>query len=144
MTAQQIFAVDEFADVRAQAIQAFGHDASYAVQMASQANTILTKRFVWKLRTELRTAEKKARTSCKESGSFVCRATTPCGTGACRFAEGDLAVLKVDDASGDPSRQQARPQKGSGPYDLETALPALRELRTARQSEHDRVEQVCA
>lgn len=129
VTTQQIFAVDEFADVRAQATQAFGRDASYAAQMAVQANTIIGKRYVWMLRTELRKAEKKARTLCEKSGSFVCPASTPCGTGQCKFAEGDLTLIEVDDASGDPKRQQDRPQEGSGPYDLETALPMLGKLR---------------
>ena len=123
---QQTFAVTPFADIRAQALAAFGQDPSYAVSMARQANTILNKRDVWKYRTELRKAEKKARKLCTEAGAFICQATTPCGTGQCKFAEGDLTLLEVDDSSG--STERPKPSN-AGPYDLEAALPALRELR---------------
>jgi len=120
--------VEPFAAVRNQALMAFGEDPAYAVSMAKQANTILNKRAVWQLRLELREAEAKARTLCNASGSFVCRATTPCGTGDCKFAVGDLTLLEVDDPTGDTRRPQ---RSQAGPYSLESALPSLKALRSS-------------
>lgn len=127
MVKQLMVAVEPFAAVRDEALAAFGEDPAYAVSMAKQANTILNKRAVWALRMELREAESKARSLCRESGSFVCRATTPCGTGQCKFAEGDLTLLEMDNCSGEVMRPQKNP---AGAYSLESALAPLKALRS--------------
>lgn len=100
-------------------------DVSYAVAVCSGARSIESKRAVWKLRLELRAASKKARWECSKRKPFVCNNVSPCGLGACAFAEGELRLLTIES----PGHTE-RPQEDSMPsYSLEGAVESLRQLR---------------
>ncbi len=102
------------------ALAAFGTDVSYAVAIARAADVIVAKRRAWVARRTLVAAEATARAECAEV-SFECHAMSPCGTGDCKFARGDLAAL-VAPAAGPVSRPQA---VSTGGYDLQPAITAL-------------------
>lgn len=120
--------VSGFADAVTAAAAAFEEDVSYAVDMMQKARGIKHKREVCTLRKELRKAEEAARTQCIEEPPFWCRTQSPCGTGSCFFAQGDLVFLEVPAKPGD----QQRPQQSLAPtYRLETAVGPLYELRKA-------------
>jgi hypothetical protein len=98
--------------------------------MASHAMTIQKKRNVWALRIELRGAEAKARKLCAKAGVVFCMNASPCGTGACPFAQGDLALLQLE-ASLAP--KVGRPAASEYPdYNLEDAVRPLQALRAER------------
>lgn len=119
--------VAPFTALIGEALSAYASDSSYAVAMARQARTIQTKRAVWQLRSELKSAESEARKTCGSTEPFVCDTTSPCGTGDCRFASGDLVFLAVPEAPGKSIRPQ--PSSANQTYDLEAAVRPLQELR---------------
>jgi hypothetical protein len=116
-----------FSGVMAEALTAYAQDPAYAVAMTKQASTIQNKRDVWAIRTELRRAEETARTACAASSeSFTCKVTSPCGTGNCRFATGDLRRLDIPATPGRTERPDGR---HASPYSIEAAVQPLRMLR---------------
>src|SRR5947207_4145519 len=103
------------------ALHAFAEDVCYAVAMARAAVVSDRKRRVWQARKDLRDAETRAHTECRDTGEFDCHAESPCGTGDCKFATGDHAHLAVPA----PGRT-ARPQRSNPTtYSLEPAVAAL-------------------
>jgi hypothetical protein len=120
--------VSRYTDLVAAAASAFEEDVSYAVAMMQKARGIKHKREICALRKELRKAEEAAQAQCAEEPPFWCRTQSPCGTGSCLFAQGDLAFLEVPAKPGN----QRRPQQSLAPtYRLETAVGPLYELRKA-------------
>lgn len=112
----------------ADALSAFGHDVSYAVAMARNAVAIESKKRAYELRRELRAAEVAAHAECAQH-EFTCLAVSACGTGDCKFAEGELARLVVS-AEGGKTRRPQPPHEG---YSLDGAVTALAELRARAQ-----------
>lgn len=107
---------------------AIGEDVSYAVLMARAAVTIDRKRAAWQVRKDLREAEQRAHTECRRTPQFTCRTASPCGTGDCKFALGDMALLDVPDCDG----RSERPQHNvHGPYSIDAAVAPLLELRNS-------------
>ena len=117
--------VTPFLDEVDAALRAFAADVSYATAMARNAVTITRKRAVWQARREIRIAEEAAHRECEATPTFNCYATTACGTGQCKFAKGELALLDVEAGIG-PMR---RPQGLDETYGHEEAVAALVERR---------------
>lgn len=116
-----------FSGVVQEALHAFSEDMSYAVQMARHATTIHHKREVWAIRLELRRAESEAQALCSQVPYAYCVNQSPCGTGECAFATGDLAELDIREVG--PGK---RPHASDYPsYSLEAAVRPLQELRAA-------------
>jgi hypothetical protein len=109
-----------------EAVRAFASDVSYAVSMSRAAVAIEKKREVWRARIELRTAEATARAQCAQAGGFFCVSQSPCGTGACPFASGDLRNLVLPKCSGSTPRPRASLYDD---YSIECAVGPLRDLR---------------
>ncbi len=118
---------------------AFGTDASYAAAMARNAVTIQRKRNVWQARRDqvsvfdgagpdwqarrdIRAAEQGARELCEDAEPFRCTTISPCGTGDCKFAAGEMALLDVGDRRGPVERPQPSNRHR---YTLEAAVVAL-------------------
>lgn len=117
--------IDAFSSLLVEADKAYRKDVSYAIAVCGAARSIESKREVWKLRLELREAAKKARFACSKVKSFKCENTSPCGLGACRFAEGDMMLLTLQSPG-----NTLRPQIDSmASYGLEGAVESLRQLR---------------
>lgn len=108
------------------ALDAFRSDVSYVVAISSAATVIENKRVVSRLRTELRHAETQARKQCGLAEAFFCVNPSPCGVGACPFAKGDLAKLRVDCPSGTTARPQASLYDD---YSIDQVVTPLRKLR---------------
>lgn len=111
------------------ALAAFAQDVSYAVGMVRQATTIQSKREVWAIRSELRDAESLARKMCAEDEVVGCASKTPCGVGACRFAQGDLAQAHVPEEVLVGGKK--KPCGGTG-FEIDPAVAVLRRLRRIR------------
>lgn len=121
----------EFDDVVAEALAAFRNDSAYAVAMARQGSEIIAKRKVWTLRKELRSAEDVARGLCVVSEIAVCGVASPCGTGDCPFARGDLRELRPTPTKS--GKSVARPVPSAvEQYNIETVIKQLVTLRTQR------------
>jgi hypothetical protein len=116
-----------FADALNAAYLAFSGDVSYAVAMARAAVTIVRKRAVWQARRDTRQAEATARVLCESAGSFHCSVEDPCGTGGCKFAVGEMALVQVPECAGPTRRPQ---QRSRGTYSIEAAVKPLIDLRT--------------
>lgn len=115
-------------DLLSQALGAFTSDVSYAVAIARSAVTIESKRTMWKLRNELKESEQQARKMCSAGGSFFCVNPSPCGTGQCPFAQGDLSLLVVPRHKGTTRRPQPSMYDE---YSIDRAVIPLRDLRAA-------------
>lgn len=115
--------VSSFADQIDQALIAFGQDVGYAVQMARSAVVIARKRQVGAARRELREAEARAHAECAAAAPFDCHAVSACGTGDCKFAEGEHATLTVAASGGVTTRPQRR--TAGTRYSLDEAVTAL-------------------
>lgn len=110
-----------------QAYTAFGSDPSYYMEMARSAVATMERQHAWKLRQDLKSAQDRARAKCKQAaGQFTCRNESPCGTGACRFAEGVLRSVTVAAKEGRVPRP-ANHVPGT-PYSAEPALAQLEQL----------------
>lgn len=120
---------DSFSDLVDEAGRAFGHDVLYAVSMLKAAQTIRRKRDIWQAKKDLREAEKQAVELCSKAGTFVCSNRTPCGTGSCKFASGDLALITIESVNGSVQRPQ---EWASGSYELSDALEELLKIRSKR------------
>lgn len=120
--------VGSFAHEIEAALTVFTVDVSYAVSMARAAVTIETKRQSWLARKELRAAEAAAHAECAQH-VFECHAESPCGTGDCKFAQGEMALIRTGVTSGCTSRPQT---SNCGPYALDAAVPALLAQRSSR------------
>lgn len=118
--------VDRFEPVMAESRIAFAIDSAYAVAMCHAASQILYKRRLWVVRKELRAASAAAVEACATQ-SFTCATASPCGTGSCRWATGDLALLDLPERPGKSARPQPRP--GHSSYDIEHAHRPLLALR---------------
>lgn len=117
--------LDTFNDAIHGALAAFAQDVSYAVAMARAAVTITRKREILTARRELRAAEARARAECEVTQPFTCHAISACGTGDCKFAEGEHAQLLRAAPGGSASRPQ-HPYEG---YSLDEAVAALVDRR---------------
>lgn len=120
--------VSAFVDQVEIALAAFAADESYAVAMARAAVVIGRKRAVWQARRTLRAAEAHAKTECAEL-TFDCHAASPCGTGDCKFAEGELCAVEITAQPGTAVRPQRR---SAGPYDREHAVTVLAQVPRPR------------
>lgn len=109
------------------AVRAFGSDVSYAVAIISAAVSIRKKRSSWELRRELRQAEKAARELCSDASPFSCHTLSPCGTATCKFAQGDLTLVKASHCPGSTPRVQQNAIGGN--YSVEAAIEPLTLLR---------------
>lgn len=111
------------------AMDAFAADHTYAAAMARAAVNIAAKHHSVVLRAELRQAAHQAVSACDaRKGEFLCTNPTPCGTGFCRFASGDLALITAISVHG----RQIRPANhalGLPAYSSEDALAQLEQLR---------------
>lgn len=126
----RLIETDQFAELVADSERAFLADSSYSAKMATQATTIQNKRDIWALRIELRSAETRARKLCERAGVVFCMNASPCGTGSCPFAQGDLALLQLE-ASLKPKAD--RPAGSEYPeYNLEDAVRPLQTLRSRK------------
>lgn len=114
--------VTRFAAEVATAYAAFAQDVSYAVAMANSAVTIERKRGVWQARRDVKEAEAAAHRLCRDARPFTCLATSPCGTGDCKFAAGEMTVLDVAHCPGGTARPQA---SNPWPYTIEAAVKPL-------------------
>ncbi len=112
------------------ALRAFAADVSYAAQMARSAVTITRKRAVWQARKDARAAEHAAHTECSAAAPFTCTAVSPCGTGDCKYAHGEMTMLDIPAQPGPTSRPQA---DNTGRYTIEAAVTPLVQLRTSQQ-----------
>lgn len=122
--------VGEFDEVVEAAKEAFGTDPAYAIAVMRSANSTVSKRLTFEIKTDLERAEADAHRRCEAVPKFFCRAKAPCGTGDCRFAEGEMAQITVKDSRG----LAFRPQLHSlGSYSLEDAVIPLRELRMRKE-----------
>ncbi len=119
--------IDSFKVFVQESSRAFGQDAVYGVQMMRAANVIIRKRLVWKVKKDLREAEKQAVARCKHTEAFVCDNKQSCGTGQCKFAVGDLALIKTESVNGHVKRPQ---EWASGPYNLEDVFEELLKIRS--------------
>ena len=109
-------------------MRAFLSDSVYATTMAARAVSIVSKRSIWALRMELREAETRAQKQCAVDGVYFCMNQSPCGTGQCPFAVGDLAALNIAALEG----RADRPVRSAYPsYSLEGAIPVLAGLRAS-------------
>lgn len=108
---------------------AYATDCGYAVSMCQAASGILWKRDLWARRKELRAASAAAVEACSRE-SLPCEATSPCGTGSCRHAAGDLVLLSLPEVPGKSQRPQ--PRHGHGTFDVEQGVRPLMELRAGR------------
>lgn len=118
---------DRFASLLAEADRAYRLDVSYAIAVCGAARSIESKREVWKLRLELRSASKTAQLQCRKVTQFKCDNTSPCGLGDCKFAQGEMALLHIQSPG-----HTMRPQVDSQPsYGLEGAVESLRQLRSS-------------
>lgn len=129
-----------FQPIVAAALKAFAVDASYAIDMATRANIVITKRRTWESRKIIRAAEAVARVACSSAASFTCDNPAPCGvTRACRFSSGPLRelVLEVIEPLGPVRGGQARerPQLSSDgtrtTYNSEVAVIPFRDQQEA-------------
>lgn len=118
--------VDRFAADVSAAIAAFAVDVSYAVAMARAAVTITRKRAVWQARRDALDAEAAAREHCADAEPFTCHTISPCGTGDCKYAGGEMTLLDLDAAHGPGVRPQHR---NAGSYNIEAAVLPLVALR---------------
>jgi hypothetical protein len=111
------------------ALAAFAVDHTYAAAMARSAVGFAAKRHSAALRTQLRQAAHQAVSECEaRRGEFACENRTPCGTGACKFAQGDLALITVESLNG----RQERPANSvlaGRPFSSDDALASLEALR---------------
>lgn len=127
---QQPSNVEEYEDTVAEAIDAFAIDPSYAVAVMRSANSTANKRLTFEIRNDLEKAEAEAHKKCESSTPFFCRAKSPCGTGDCAFAQGEMAQARVKDSRG----LSFRPQLHSlGSYSLEDVVIPLRDLRIRKE-----------
>lgn len=124
-------AAEDFGALLDRAVSAFAEDASYAVAIATEAISLAKRKATGSVRSDLRTAEKRARELCGQAGEFECYTQSPCGTGSCKFAQGDLTLLRVPHCVG----KTARPQKDStgGAYSIEHAVGPLGLMRVATE-----------
>lgn len=112
------------------ALEAFASDYSYAAAMARTAVGLRYKHAVWDARVELRQASAAAVRECSShDGEFMCMVESPCGTGKCRYAHGDLIQLS------DPSHvgKSARPRNHADQsFDVEVSVRPLQSMRATR------------
>lgn len=111
----------------ADAMDAFAADHTYAAAMAKAAVSIAAKKHAAALRSRLRQAAHQAVSQCDMArGQFRCYNESPCGTGDCRYVQGDLAFLSVPSYRG-KQRRPANHQSG-GHFSPEDALSELEAL----------------
>jgi len=122
--------VSHFATDIDNALRAFTDDVTYAVAMARSAVTIVRKRGVWQARRDARAAESAAHAECRNAKPFTCLALSPCGTGDCKYAQGEMTLLDIPDADGPTARPQA---SRAGRYSIESVVEPLIALRASRQ-----------
>jgi len=118
--------IGKFKDMLSEAQKVYRTDVAYAVAVSSAARAIEAKRAIWKIRLELREAAKEAKAKCEKAAQFTCDTASPCGTGTCRFVQGDLALIHITSAPGTTERPQ---DNSCGPYSLEPAIEPLMDLR---------------
>lgn len=118
---------DPVSDLVHEALSAYSRDPSYAIAMARQAQTIISKRRVWAVRLELREAERRARAACaSDPEPFTCHVRGPCGVGVCPYAPSELSSLVLPPEAG----RTSRPRSSSQPtYSIEQAVRPLLERR---------------
>lgn len=126
----RVIDTEPFSDIMSEALSAYRQDPNYAILMARQATTIANKRRVWQFRLELREAESTAVKACRQAEPFVCETEQPCGTGTCRFAQGDMVLLQVPAVPGKTHRPM--PSTHEPTCTIETAVRPLQELREER------------
>lgn len=132
MTATAICRGESFARDIEEALAAFTSDVSYAVCIARAAVAIAAKRHAWQARRDLAAAEAAAHAECRQH-QFPCHAVCACGTGDCKFAQGQYATLAVAASGGDRIRPQSlRPDAPPETYGLDEAVTALVAVRVAR------------
>jgi hypothetical protein len=111
----------------ADAMSAFSADHTYAASIAKAAVTIAAKKHAAALRTRLRQAAHQAVSQCDlERGKFNCFNESPCGTGDCRFAQGDLVFLGTVSHKG-KQRRPANHRLGTS-FSPDDALSELEQL----------------
>lgn len=111
----------------ADAMSAFSADHSYAVSMARAAVTIAAKKHAAMLRQRLRQAAHQAVSQCDTMrGQFTCYNDSPCGTGDCRFVQGDLAFLVTPSVRG--KQQRPANHREGGHFSSDDALAELERL----------------
>jgi hypothetical protein len=115
----------ELTQIVSQAKRAFKEDSSYVVAMLHQAVNIQNKRDNYKIRAELREAERVAREKCSSSPAFSCKVLSPCGTGKCAFSEDQYKQLKVVEFIEDSVE---KPQGGPA-CSIRSVVSQLREQR---------------
>lgn len=113
-------------DYADEAYAAMGIDVAYVAAMAQMAVGVLEKRHLWRLRSDLKTAQVAAMRECAgHAGEFVCGNPGACGTGTCRFAQGVFADVTVIASAG----KIPRPVNHTGsPFGLDASLTQLTQL----------------
>lgn len=120
-------------DVRAykgllkEAMAAFSSDSAYCIAIVKAANNTSEKKFVWRAKSDIEASEKEAVAQCRELDNFKCEVLSPCGTGKCPFAQGDLVNVQVE-CRGLTFRPQLH---NMGSYDLDEAVKILKQLRSS-------------
>lgn len=130
MTPQQPSSTEQYEGTVAEAIDAFATDPSYCIALMKSANSTANKRLTFEIRNDLEKAEAEAHKQCEAVEQFFCRAKSPCGTGDCKFAQGEMALAKVKDSRGLSFRPQLH---STGSYSLEDVVIPLRDIRIRRE-----------
>lgn len=128
---QTLIAADPQAALRQlldDAMLAFSSDHAYAAAIARAAVGIAAKKHTALLRAQLRQAAHQAVSQCDlAAGTFRCDNASPCGTGDCRFAQGDLVFIETSSLKGKQTRPANWPGAGAT-FSSDDALPALEKL----------------
>lgn len=98
----------EFESLVDQAREAFSNDVTYFENMFVNVFKVKLRQTKACLRKELKSAETGARKQCVASDIRACYNVSPCGTGYCPFAKGDIAELRVPDVPGKHTRPQRK------------------------------------
>jgi hypothetical protein len=112
----------------ADALSAFSADHTYAAAMARAAVTIASKKYSAVLRVRVRQVAHQAVSQCDlHRGEFQCPNQSPCGTGDCRFAQGDLVLVTRPSFRGKMKRPANSTAPGST-FSPDDALPEFEHL----------------
>ncbi len=111
------------------ALEAFSSDASYAVAVVTAARNLKEKGANKQLKADVQHAEASARHLCEQAEPFICMTQSPCGTGSCKYAVGEFALISNPRCKGTTSRPQQFATGGS--YSSESVLFSLTELRNS-------------
>lgn len=87
------------------ALEAFAADSSYATSMARSAVDLAARAHRARLLQVLRQSAHQAVSACDaHRGEFACHNTSPCGTGDCRFVQGQLSDISIGPKPGKTRR----------------------------------------